>query len=571
MRGGLFCIRISARKQKFVLRKLAPQGRIRVDYVMKAYRYAAGLREMECGNMLKLIPYPSGAVEEYSGVCRIPEAVGAELGGFDRWVVNAFENRLSLQVGGSGSWLTLCRSPELPEEGYRLTIRESGIRVEASAEAGVVWALTTAANLVSGGVLPCCSIEDAPRYAHRGVNLDCSRHFFPVEEVKRVIEEMSLAKLNVLHWHLADDQGWRIESKRFPKLHMKSKAYYTQSQLRDVVEYALLRGVEVVPEIDLPGHTSAILAAYPQYSCSEQKLKLPTAGGIYTVILCAGKDSVLDFLEELLEEIVPIFPSKRFHIGGDEAPKAEWRHCPHCAARMNALGLTDYEELQGWFTCRVAELLKKHGKTPICWNEVLLAKLRPEELQVQYWTLEHRLPMEKYVNNGGKWIYSDMFETYLDYPHSMSPLKKLYGLQPHLGKKSFADDPGLLGLEVCLWTERIPDAIRLEKQLFPRAQALAEVSWSGAREYSEFCRRLEQYLKGEFHAGLNATTKGWWDPRGSARRKEALIYMAKMNEDVEVEEAERQETAAPNQEFARAFRTQFFKPTDLPYLAKLMK
>lgn len=240
----------------------------------------------------------------------------------------------------------------------------------------------------------------------------------------RIIEGAALEKLNVLHWHLSDDQGWRVESERFPRLNECGGEYYTKDEIRAVVEYARVRGVEIVPEIDLPGHTSAILAAYPELSCTGEPVALKTAGGVYSVILCAGKDSVFDFIEALLDELCPLFPSARFHIGGDEAPKTRWRACLDCQARIEALGLGGAEQLQGYFSCRAADMLRARGKRVICWNEALRAHRVPDGAQIQYWTLQHRHQMQQYAEAGGEWIYSDMFELYFDYPHSMIPLKR---------------------------------------------------------------------------------------------------------------------------------------------------
>ncbi len=520
--------------------------------------------------MLKSVPYPSGEVETLSGNCVLPKEIGICLGDFDADAVTAFLERCGVD-GNGGMFLTLAKNQTLPKEGYVLEIKESGIAVEAACEQGVIWALTTVANLLDHGKLPCCRIEDAPKYAHRGISLDCARHFFPAEEVKRIINTMSLAKLNVLHWHLADDQGWRIESKKFPRLQEVSKEYFTQDEIREVVRYAALRGVEVIPEIDLPGHTSGILAAYPEYSCSGQEVNLATCGGIYPVILCAGQEKTIPFLKELLEEIAGLFPGPRFHIGGDEAPKSEWKKCPHCQARMQELGITNYEDLQADFSRRVNDILKALGKQAICWNETLRANTPPEDIQVQYWTLQYRDSMEAFADTGGKWIYSDMFELYLDYPHSMTSLKKLYTTQPHLGKRSVTDKDGLIGLEGCLWAEHITERVRLENLLFPRAFALGEICWCGAKKYEAFLTRLEAQLASPLYGGIHITEENWWDPKGSARRKEAIGFFTAINSGMSDDVREQTvESAAPNREFAQSFMNKFFKPLDMPFLLAAM-
>ncbi len=385
--------------------------------------------------------------------------------------------------------------------------------------------------------------------------------------IKQIIDKMSLTKLNVLHWHLSDDQGFRIESKKFPKLQEVSKEYYTQDEIRDICEYAKLRAVEIIPELDMPGHTSAILSAYPQYSCFEKEVKLASSGGIYPVILCAGKEETMQFLEELLSEVAELFPGERIHVGGDEAPKSEWKKCPHCQARMTALGISNPEDLQADFTKRVCAIIQKKGKQAICWNETVRSEHYPENIQVQYWTLQHRDSMEQYVNKGGKWIYSDMFELYLDYPYSMPSLKKIYELQPHLGKRKVGIQDGLLGIECCIWSEHIAEHTRLEELLFPRVFANAELSWSGSRDYMEFVRRLEAQLTKPLFQGVNYTPQSWWTPKGSKRRKEAIAYFTKMNAGMSAEVREQTvESAAPNQEFAQSFMNKFFEPLDIPFL-----
>ena len=519
--------------------------------------------------MLNLIPYPSGCIKEQLGKFILKRTLNVDFGPFETWCVEAFTQRIGLNMSSTANdaiWLKLVKVGAFSKEGYQLTVNESLITIHASTELGVMWALTTLVSLVEGKEIPCVSIEDSPRYPHRALSLDCARHFFAVEEVKKVIEEISLAKMNTLHWHLSDDQGWRIESKKFPKLNTTSEQYYTQAQIQEVVEFARIRGVEIIPEIDIPGHTSAILAAYPQYSCFEKKVKLATAGGIYPVILCAGKDETFTFLEQLFDEILPLFPSERFHIGGDEAPKTEWNKCPKCQERMKKLGLTTLEDLQGYFTARVIKILKNHGKQPICWNDTLLASNVPKDIQVQYWTLQHRVSMQKFVESGGRWIYSDMFEIYLDYPYSMTNLKKVYETQAHLGKKSFEGSSGFEGYEGCLWAEHITDAKRLENLLFPRIYALAELNWCGKRDYSDFKTRLKGFISSELHKNVQYTPEIWWEPQGRARKKEAIDYFIKVNSMPPEVKAQTVDAAAPNKEFASSFMNKFFKPLDIPAL-----
>lgn len=525
--------------------------------------------------MINLIPYPSGRIEEKDGFFTLKETLTVNPGPFSLRSLEAFRERTGVTLSTTsddGAALVLAAAPACGEEGYRLTVEKERIGIAASTERGIIWALTTLAVLKNGSSVPCVSMEDSPRFPHRGLSLDCARHFFRAEEVKKVIEEISLAKMNVLHWHLSDDQGWRIESRSFPGLNGISSEYYTQDEIRDVVAFAALRGVEIIPEIDVPGHTRAILSAYPEYSCSGRKVKPATAGGIYSVILCAGKEETFSFLARLLDEIIPLFPSGRFHIGGDEAPKSEWKKCPYCLGKMKDLGLTSYEDLQGYFTARVIGILKEHGKKSVCWNDTLLSSHIPEDVTIQYWTLQHRIPMEEFVKKGGRWIYSDMFEVYLDYPYSMTDLKKVYETTAHLGKKSYEDSPGFEGYEGCLWAEHITDGKRLENLLFPRILALAELNWCGRRDYREFRKRLTAFAAGEMHRNMDYTPSSRWEPRGRARRKEAVDYFVRINSMPPEVKAETVEAAAPNREFASAFMKKFFRPLDIPaVLAALLR
>lgn len=412
------------------------------------------------------------------------------------------------------------------------------------------------------------------KYDYRSLHLDCARHFFSAETVKKVIEGISYGDLNVLHWHLTDDHAWRIESKKFPKLHEASGQYYTQAEIREIIEYAKERGIDIIPEIDMPGHNLALLSVYPEYSCKGQPVTPAKARGIYKTILCAGKEETYSFVEDLLDEMIPLFDSKYFHIGGDEAPKDEWKECPHCNAKMKELGLTSYEDLQGYFTSRLCAILKRYGKTPIVWNDALLASSLPEDVVVQYWTIDHAKAMVPFVAKGGNWIYSDMFEVYLDYPHSMIPLKKVYEFEPHLYKYDVPRTDGLMGFEACTWTEHIDNEKKLCEHIFPRVYALAErANGLGKTDYDAFKKRVREKTKLLEKAGIPYTKEEWWDPKGKARREDALKFYFNMGAGVDEEEAKKQAaSAAPKLEFVVHFIREFYKLGDIPeFLWKLIK
>lgn len=476
--------------------------------------------------MYPILPKPNGSVNMDARRIRIPEVFAVDYHDFDPMCASAYYARTGSKPADSPTWITLHKQETMDAEAYRLDVTEMGVTVTAATENGVIWALTTLFQLgVADGTVPVCTVEDAPKHGHRGLSFDCIRHFFPVSAVKTVIEQLSLVKMNVLHWHLTDSEGWRIESKVFPKLHGTSNEYYTQEEIRQIVAFAAERGVEIIPEIDMPGHSTAFLAAYPHLSCTgeEVKIGMPTL-----LILCAGKESTYEFLEMLLDEVCALFPSKRFHIGGDEAVKAAWKNCPHCRKRMEDEGLENVEELQGWFTVRVNEMLRARGKEMVCWNDVLKAKTRPEHILPQYWTMQHVQSMLEYFATGGKFVYSDMFELYLDYPHSMNSLKKVYTCKPHLYNVDCSEAPGLVGLEACLWSEHVYTPEQLYRRLFPRCQALAENAWSRELDYDDFKIRLKAVLDYARTQGVEGVAEDGWDPTGEAKIQEAVEYLKKM-------------------------------------------
>ena len=527
-----------------------------------------------------MIPSINGTEKRETEIFGFPEKLTVQLEGLEAYCMDAFAERTGKKCQVLKRTVSckeeqrekpvICirKIEDLSEEAYELTVSENGVQIGAATERGAIWALTTVFQNMEGGQIPYMEVNDDPKCAHRGMSLDCARHFFDVDAVKKIIDALSIAKMNVLHWHLADDQGFRIESKKFPKLMEVSGSYYTQEEIREVVQYAKTRGMEIVPEIDVPGHVSAILAAYPQYSCSGRTVKVAKCGGIYPVILCAGKEDVFTFLEELLEEVCPLFESVRFHIGGDEAPKVEWKKCPHCQAVMEAEGYADYEYLQGYFMRRVGEILKKQGKTPICWNETACCGELPEDVTLQFWTLNEAEQMKQYVEAGGKWIYSDMFELYLDYPYSMTPVKKIFETVPHFGSREVPRMDGFLGMEACVWTEHITDPERLYTRIFPRIYALAETAWAGYESsYEAFEDRLRQMLPYLEKHGIAYTEESWWNPAGDARREEAFGYFMGINSAMDEEtKAATAEASRPGEEFARSFMNKFFQPEDLPYL-----
>lgn len=365
-----------------------------------------------------------------------------------------------------------------------------------------------------------------------------------------------------MDWQLGNDQGFRIETDQFPRLHAQAGKFYTKRDIQDVVEYARIRGVEIIPEIDMPGHTTAILAAYPQYSCKGEPVALATSGGVYPIVLCPGKDEVFDFLEKLLNEIVPLFPGKWFHIGGDEAPDWEWTDCPHCRARMTQLGLATPRQLQGYFSDRVRQMLQSHHKDVICWCDSLEAEnfdwrdTPKQKVLVQYWGIQYADKMQSFLADGGRMIYSDMFELYLDYPSAMSSMKKIYHSKPAIRN---AEYPEAAGMEACLWTEYVSTNELLESRLFPRVYAFAENAWCREADYEDFLNRISQLIENSRKCGIHCQSAEEADPRGEAKKQGIMEYTAIMQAGMSPEMRELAvKFTKPNEEFNARFMQKFF-------------
>jgi len=504
-----------------------------------------------------------------------PNKIMIDANGFDKSCYSAFLKRMKFQCSdAAGVKIIVCKSELLAAEEYELNINSEGVLINAAEECGVIYALVTLLQLIDQhGFVPHCRIKDKPKYQHRGLSLDCVRSFFYIDDVKKIIEQMSLVKLNTLHWHLSDDQGWRIESLRYPKLHeQNSDKYYTQEEIKDIVAFAALRGIDIVPEIDMPGHMTGLLAAYPEHSCSEVSVGLAKCGGVYPVILCAGKDSTFSIVEDLLDEICSLFPASRFHIGGDEAPKKEWRKCPHCKKRMRENNLCNEEDLQGYFSNRISDMLKKHGKKAICWNDSLEANNLNSDIDIQFWSVQYAEFFHKLVDNGGKFIYSDMFTFYFDYPYSMTPLRRVYNDPIQVLDTDYANHDALLGIEACVWSEYIDTPERLETLLFPRLYAVAERAWSTHLDYDDFKYRLMRFVSLYHPAHMGCTPPEGWNPRGQARQQETISHMKAMKSGMTEEiRKETKENIRQSKLFDEKFLASFFNLAEDAVLLSHMK
>ena len=388
---------------------------------------------------------------------------------------------------------------------------DSGICIRASAAAGAFRGLTTLRQMLpvaweddkgrASFDMPTGILRDAPRFEHRGLLLDCCRHFMSPEFVKKTIDLLALHKMNVLHWHLTEDQGWRIAIDAYPKLTevgaWRTEAngqlhggFYTKDQIREIVAYATERHVTVIPEIELPGHSRAAIAAYPWLSCTGDSLPVENNWGVFKDIYCAGEDTTFAFLERVLDEVMELFPSPYIHIGGDEAPKVRWEACPKCQKRMVTEGLHDAHELQSWFITRIGKYLADHGRKMIGWDEILEGGL-PQGAIIQSWR-----GMEggkSAVAAGADAIMSPTSHCYFDYPISATDMEEVYGFDPI--PDGLEGSGSIRGGECNMWTEHAPQEL-VESKIYPRLSAMAEVLWSPVegRDYRNFMRRMEGHF-----------------------------------------------------------------------------
>ena len=423
-------------------------------------------------------------------------------------------------VSGEGA-IKFRKTDGMSPESYTLKVSNDGIVVTASDERGAFYGAVTLKMILmqaqkQGGkaTVNGLFIEDKPHYGYRGLQMDESRHFFGKEVVKRVLDQMAMLKLNTLHWHLSDDQGFRIESKAFPLLNEIGSRrqyagfkgmgldyrgeeyyrYYTQDEIREIVAYAKKRCIDVVPEIDIPGHTSAILAAYPALSCTGEETAVKCENGVFKEILCAGSEAVYEFLDKLFAELCPLFDSRYFHIGGDEAAEGHkiWDACPKCQAVVKEQGLKDAKELQGYFMSRANEIVKKYGKTAIAWNDCINDSF-DESIVCQYW-ISHNLGAVRKQAYKRDLIMSPDSHFYFDVKYARIPLKKVYKFNE---VKAGFGKPGqrIRGIECEHWSEWIDTEEALQFAMFPRAVAFAEVAWTELenRRYKDFKKRLAWY------------------------------------------------------------------------------
>ena len=432
------------------------------------------------------------------------------------------------------------------QECYRIRCDKRGIQVIGGSEAGVLHGLQTvrkALPVVAEGekarlALPAGEVFDYPEFPYRAFMLDCGRHFFSADYIKKLIDILAFHNINYFHWHLSEDQGWRLEIKKYPRLtevgsyrpgtiydssgvldSIPVQGFYTQEEAREIVRYAAGRGITVIPEIDLPGHTMAALAAYPELGCTGGPYEVSTRYGVLDDVLCVGKPETMTFVKDVLEEVMDIFPSPYIHLGGDECPKVRWAECPDCQRKIQELGLkgsgskTPEELLQSWFTSEMEAFLAAHGRRMICWNDVLCdwgdqvvgepskqtviaGWMRPESAAIAA-----REGYDAILCPVGHFYFSNATNNRLT---GLESIRKVYDVSVIPEGLTPAQQRHILGAEACIWTERVADTDSLEWRLLPRLSTLAELQWSDPAAHD-----LDAYLPRLRHMTDIYDARGW--------------------------------------------------------------
>ncbi len=447
-------------------------------------------------------------------------------------------------------------------ESYTLEVGRKGVRISGAGSAGVFYGIQSLRQLLPPEIegrersfaqgkawkVPCLVIHDHPRFGWRGMMLDVSRHFFDREFVMDFIDFLAMYKMNTFHWHLVDDQGWRIEIKAYPKLTRVGAwrvdhedlpwnerpaqqqgdsasygGYYTQEDIREIVRYAADRHITIVPEIEMPAHVSSAIAAYPELSCSGKKITVPP-GGVWPItdIYCAGKEETFEFLENVLTEVMELFPGPYIHIGGDEATKTNWETCRYCQERIRKEGLKNTKELQSYFIRRIEKFLNAHGKKLVGWDEIMEGGLAPEATVMSWRGTSGGIEAAR---AGHPLVMSPTSHCYFDYyqgdpasePPAIGgylPLSKVYSFDPVPAELTESEASLILGAQANLWTEYISTPSHAEYMIFPRITAMAEVGWTlpGRKDWEHFKERVSQQQERWDAAGIHYARSAWEPP-----------------------------------------------------------
>ncbi len=450
-------------------------------------------------------------------------------GFFNDYLQEMYGFKMNINSEGKKVVLKIISQLNLGKEGYLMKVSPESIVITASDPNGLFYGiqslkqllpLETANNSLS---VPCVDIKDKPRFAWRGNMLDVGRHFFPVSFIKKYIDILAMYKINTFHWHLTEDQGWRIEIKKYPLLteisHWRDETmvghynsgqgmdgigyggFYTQDQCREIVKYAAERYITVVPEIEMPGHSSAALAAYPNLGCTGGPYKVKGTWGVHKDVYCAGKEETFKFLQDVLDEVMDIFPSEFIHIGGDECPKDAWEKCPDCQKRIKDEGLENEHVLQSWFITRIDKYLSSKGRRLIGWDEILEGGLAPEASVMSWRGIKGGIEAAKQHHDV---VMSPTTHMYIDHYQSEDkdneplaiggflPVEKVYSYEPIPEELSAEEAKYIMGVQSNLWTEYVATTKKAEYMLLPRLQAEAEVAWTSPelKDFSDFEKRL---------------------------------------------------------------------------------
>lgn len=489
---------------------------------------------------LKILPLPE-SVELKHGIFKCDEtkiisyadySLEKAAGYLSDMIFTTTGNRLAFQSGEEGDIRLFMDGNHGVKGSYSLEVNEKNVTISSSDYSGVIYGISTLNQLFTVGDgqanvgIPCVSVIDKPRYEWRGVLLDVSRHFFDKEEVMELLDLMTMYKLNKFHWHLIDDQGWRIEIKKYPLLTEKGAwrklnnldsicirrasdekepaldipkdklkvidgeiyygGYYTQDDIKEIVEYAAVRGIDIIPEIDMPGHFMAAINQYPALTCAGRS----GWGEVFSSPLCVGKDTTLEFCKDVWKEVFELFPYEYAHLGADEVDKTNWKKCVYCQNRMEANSLKNEFELQSWFVHNMENFFNENGKELIGWDEIMEGGLS-ETATVMWWRSAEKEVVEKVTAKGNNVIMCPNYDYYLDYPEAGSALKRIYDSMTAFDGLSDRQKTKILGVQGNIWTEFIPSREWMQYMSFPRLLGIAEVGWSTQNSgYKDFKSRI---------------------------------------------------------------------------------
>ena len=517
----------------------------------------------------RIIPKPQTLIEK-QGVFNVDESTGIQFD--DRFKVSAnfFESYLKSGAGielPKGDDISFMYDENINKEGYTLIVSAKHILIKASTDQGAFYAVQTLrqllpAELENGGFnkqelhIPTVTIHDEPRFDYRGMHLDVGRHLFSVDFIKRYIDALAMLKYNTFHWHLTEDQGWRIEIKKYPKLqevaayrketlvgHYSDQpqqfdgkrygGYYTQEEVKDIVAYAQERFVTIIPEIEMPGHSQAAIAAYPYLGCTGEPVEVATKWGVFEEIYCPTEETFA-FLEDVLDEVMALFPSKYIHIGGDEAPKTRWKKSAFCQQLIREKGLKDEHELQSYFISRMEHYLNSKGREIIGWDEILEGGLAPNATVMSWRGVSGAIEAAK---QGHDVVMTPTSHCYFDYYQSKNegeplaiggflPLKKVYSFNPIPAELTKEEHKYVKGVQGNVWTEYMPTEEQVEYMVFPRILAMSEVAWSkpDQRDYTDFVKRVEYFNQRLDALGINYANH-LYDLEGEIKTMDNTVHL----------------------------------------------